>query len=92
MEHLGGQRGHLLPKGDTGPAGPHGLQGDLGPAGPMGPQGPAGSGLVPGSLLFLPSTINPPAGYVLLGRTDLALTAVGGVKPPKLTIYVYQKR
>jgi hypothetical protein len=67
-------------------------EGPEGPAGPAGPQGPAGVGLVPGSLLFLPPTIAPPEGYALLGRTDLELTAVGGHRPTKLKVHVYQKR
>jgi hypothetical protein len=79
----------LLP---VGPQGPRGLPGPEGPKGDTGAAGPAGLGLVPGSLLFLPSTITPPTGYVLLGSTDLVLAAVEHGKPLKLAINVYQMR
>ncbi len=47
---------------------------------------------MPTSLLFLPSTTPRPAGYVLLGSSEFQLAPVGGVKPPKITIYVYMKQ
>ena len=45
-----------------------------------------------GSLLLLPSTTPPPPGYVLVGSTNLEFSPVGGVKPPKITIYAYMKQ
>jgi hypothetical protein len=55
-------------------------------------QGPAGEGLISGSLLFLISSVAPPAGYTFLGTTDLSLTVSGSKKPTKLTVNVYQKQ
>jgi len=52
---------------------------------------PPGPGPMPGSLLFLSSTVPPPEGYVLLGDMDLMLKVVEGGKPTKLTIHIYQK-
>jgi hypothetical protein len=77
---LGTISNDLLPQG---PPGPQGIQG---------PAGPAGEGLLPGSLIFLPSGFNPPSGYTVLGSYDLSLTVSGVKKPTKLTVYVYQKQ
>lgn len=67
-------------------------QGPQGPQGIQGPQGPAGEGLIPGSLLYLPSGFAPPAGYVLLGITELALIDPVAKKATRLKVNVYQKR
>jgi len=67
-------------------------KGDPGPQGPQGVPGPAGEGLVPGSLLFLASGFAPPAGYALIGSTELAVTVPGVKRTIKLTVNVYQKQ
>jgi len=59
---------------------------------PPGPQGPAGEGFIPGSMLFLASGSTPPAGYTLVGSTELTLSVQGAKKPTKLTVNVYQKQ
>jgi len=76
---LGTMSSDLLPPG---PQGPQGIQG---------PQGPAGEGLVPGSLLFLPSGFAPPAGYAFLGITEFGLTNPVAKKVVRFRVNVYQK-
>lgn len=66
--------------------------GPQGPTGPMGPQGPVGPGLVSGSLLFLYPGVNPPAGYSLLGTTQLSVTAPGAKKATLISVNVYAKQ
>jgi hypothetical protein len=68
---------------------PPGPEGQVGPAGP---QGPAGESLVPGSLLFMASGFAAPAGYALLGSTDITLTVPGVKRGAKITVNVYQKQ
>lgn len=75
---LGTFPSELLPKGDTGD---QGIQG---------PPGPPGEGLVPGSLLFLPASVAPPAGYSLLGSTQFLMIRRTG-RPTLFTVNIYQK-
>jgi hypothetical protein len=66
-----GATGPIGPAGPAGPAGQTGPQGSMGPVGPMGLRGPAGPGLVSGSILTLPATQAPPAGFTLLGGSEI---------------------
>ena len=66
-------------------------EGPQGPQGIPGPQGTAGEGLVPGSLLYLVAGFAPPAGYALLGTTELGLVDLVARKAIRLKINVYQK-
>ena len=66
-----------------------GPAGSQGPQGEVGPMGPAGIGLVRGSLLFLVVGVDPPAGFVHLGTTQLTTQLPPG-KPVTLRINVYQ--
>lgn len=63
--------------------------GPEGPQGPPGPPGLPGEGLISGALLFLATGFEPPAGYTLLGTTEIVL---GAKKPTKLMVYIYQKQ
>jgi hypothetical protein len=76
---LGTMSSDLLPEG---PQGPQGIQG---------PPGPTGEGLVPGSLLYLAAGYAPPAGYALLGTTELPLIDSATKRVIKVKINVYQK-
>ena len=87
-----GAAGPAGPAGAQGPAGPQGPTGAQGPAGPQGPQGPAGEGLVPGSLLFLPDGVTPPAGYRLLGSQQTTLRPATGGAEVRMRVLVYQKQ
>jgi hypothetical protein len=62
------------PTGPQGNVGPRGLQGVQGETGPRGETGPQGEGLLPGSLLVLPSgsPAPPSAKYTLVGTFFLA--------------------
>lgn len=66
-----GPQGPPGPQGVPGPQGAPGAQGPIGLTGPKGAQGPAGPGFVSGSVVTLPATQAPPAGYKLLGASEL---------------------
>lgn len=66
-----GSAGPQGPIGSTGATGATGAQGPVGPMGLMGPQGPAGIGFVSGTVVALPATQVPPAGYKLLGNSSI---------------------
>lgn len=76
---LGTMAADLLPQGPQGPQGIPGLQ------------GPAGEGLVPGSLLYMAAGFEPPAGYVLLGMTEIGLIDPVTKKATRLKVNIYQK-
>ncbi len=87
---LGTVPAELLPPGPQGPQGDTGATGPAGPAGPAGPRGPAGPGPVPGSIIMLPTSIAPPAGYVLLGTTSYMMRLPSG-RMTLLNLSIYQK-
>jgi hypothetical protein len=85
-----GPPGPMGPFGIAGAAGPAGPSGATGPAGPQGPVGPPGAGLLSGAVVALPASLAAPAGYTLLGTSDLLY--VDPSKHPKvLTVKFYQK-
>jgi hypothetical protein len=89
-----GSPGPIGIPGPTGPAGPAGVAGTAGPpgaTGAVGPAGPPGPGLVSGSIIALPLGAAGPAGFTLLGTSDLVY--LDPSKRPKiLTVNLYQKQ
>ena len=83
-----GGTGASGPAGATGPAGP---SGPPGPGGPAGPRGPAGSdAFVPsGTVILIQAGTPAPAGFTLIGTTQMNVrpTDGNGVRPTTFLIY-----
>jgi hypothetical protein len=78
--------------GPMGPAGPSGSVGATGSTGAAGPTGPAGSSnLPPGTIITLAQDVAPPAGFTLVGTTEIQVRSAGGNGNNKITLNVYRK-
>jgi probable HAF family extracellular repeat protein len=88
-----GPQGEVGPQGPAGPAGPAGATGPAGAPGPQGPAGPTGpAGNVPsGATILLPATMPAPAGYTLIGTTNINITPVGSEKGTTTKFNVFRK-
>ena len=92
-----GPPGEQGPQGPPGPPGAQGLQGPPGEPGPQGLQGPPGErgpegpGLVTGAVLTLVAGAAPPAGFVKIGTTKLAMLNLSG-KPAVIDVAIYVKQ
>ena len=83
-----GQMGPEGPPGDTGPQGPAGPAGATGAAGPQGPAGSDAS-IPAGTVIMIEEGRPAPAGFTLIGSTQVNVrpTTGNGVRPTTYLIY-----